>query len=237
MHTQLLRLLPLHFVLPQTCNLSLCFLSSFLSSLLACPSLPAPVLAAADIWSGCLVIDWQVMRRLKGRWRQEQVFSTVFLASAKLPCPSLLHLCASLSLFSSFLSPVLFLREDDYAIHQAMTHSDIDCLYMGRNARVEIKTETIIKLCAAGRGKLGLISQREWSSGWDWFGAAVRGDRFRDSSIIKHWPTNVNISRVIIRQLLQNHGFWLYINIKWTEIRNWFWPSGKVFSNAIGLAM
>lgn len=90
MHTQLLHLLPLHFLLSQTCNLSLSFPSFFPPSSLP-PSLPVRVLAAADIWSGCLVIDWQVMRRLKGRWRQEQVFSTVFLASAKLPCPSLLH--------------------------------------------------------------------------------------------------------------------------------------------------
>lgn len=71
-------------------------------------SLPVRVLAAADIWSGCLVIDWQVMRRLKGRWRQEQVFSTVFLASAKLPCPSLLYRSTLLPL-SLCLSHVLFL--------------------------------------------------------------------------------------------------------------------------------
>lgn len=75
-------------------------------------SLPVRVLAAADIWSGCLVIDWQVMRRLKGRWRQEQVFSTVFLASTKLPCPSLLHhttlLTLSLSLVLSLLLSFLF---------------------------------------------------------------------------------------------------------------------------------
>lgn len=105
-------------------------------------SLPVRVLAAADIWSGCLVIDWQVMRRLKGRWRQEQVFSTVFLASTKLPCPSLLHRTAPLRflLLSLLLSlpsfqhspPLLFLREEDYAIHHTLTRSDIDCLYMGK---------------------------------------------------------------------------------------------------------
>lgn len=107
-------------------------------------SLPVRVLAAADIWSGCLVIDWQVMRRLKGRWRQEQVFSTVFLASTKLPCPSLLHRTTPFppSLTPSFppsfppffptFPPLLFLREEDYAIHHTLTRSDIDCLYMGK---------------------------------------------------------------------------------------------------------
>lgn len=100
MHTQLLHLLPLLFQLSQRCNLSLSLPSFFP------PSLSARVLAAADIWSGCLVIDGQVMRRLKGRWRQEQVFGTVFLAGTKLPCPSLLHRATPsffLSFFPSFL--------------------------------------------------------------------------------------------------------------------------------------
>lgn len=94
MHTQLLHLLPLRFLLSQTCNLSAPPLLPYTP---LPPSLPVRGLAAADIWSGCLVIDWQVMRRLKGRWRQEQVFSTVFLASTKLPCPSLLQRITLLS--------------------------------------------------------------------------------------------------------------------------------------------
>lgn len=186
MHTQLLHLLPLHFLLSQTCNLSLSFPSFFpRSPALRPPSLPVRVLAAADIWSGCLVIDWQVMRRLKGRWRQEQVFSTVFLASTKLPCPSLLHRTTPLppslthSFPPSFLPsfhhpPFLFLREEDYAIHHAVTRSDIDCLYMGKNAwAMEINRETNIE-SHAGSSKLGLglISQTVSRRGWDWFGAS-----------------------------------------------------------------
>lgn len=191
MHTQLLRSLPLHFLLSQTCNLSLAFPSFFPRSPPPPPSSSTSLhvrgLAAADIWSGCLVIDWQVMRRLKGRWRQEQVFSTVFLASTKLPCPSLLQRTTPLppslthSFPPSFLPsfhhpppPFLFLREADYAIHHTVTRSDIYCLYMGKNAwAMEINRETNIE-SHAGSSKLGLglISQTVSRRGWDWFGAS-----------------------------------------------------------------
>lgn len=76
-----------------------------------------------------------------------------------------LPLSLILSLLLSFLLSTiplfLFLREEDYAIHHTVTLSDIDCLYMGKNAwAVEINRETNIE-SHAGSSKLGLglISQ------------------------------------------------------------------------------